>query len=301
MKKRILVTGAKGLLGRKVIEVFHRESDYEIIATSSRKSKDVSVELDITNKENVREVLSQFRPDIIINTAAYTNVDKAEEERELAYLVNATGVANLGEASRIYGSKVVQISTDYVFDGVKGNYTEDSRPEPINYYGKTKLAGENLLKVQTDNYAIVRTQVLYGYAPDVKENFALWVIDNLSVGKTIRVVTDQIGNPTLADELAYALLKVCEKDVVGVYHFSGNEALSRYDFAKLIADVFSLPTELITPIKSSELSQPARRPSNSTFVCLKAKTELGIEIPPTISSIQVMKQQMRRAGITIKV
>lgn len=297
MNKRVLVTGANGLLGKKVLEVFRRESDYEIIATSSEKSADVSVQLDITNKENVREAFAQLHPEIVINTAAYTNVDKAEEEREIAYLVNATGVSNLGEASRIHGSKIVHISTDYVFDGVKGNYTEDSRPEPINYYGKTKLAGENLLKAQTDNYAIVRTQILYGYAHNVKKNFALWVIENLSSGKPIKVVTDQIGNPTLADELAYALLKVCEKDVAGVYHFAGNDTLSRYEFAKLIADVFTLPAELITPITSSQLSQPARRPANSTFICLKAKTELGIEMPSTVSSIHLMKQQMRRAGV----
>ncbi|MGB9592080.1 MAG: dTDP-4-dehydrorhamnose reductase [Candidatus Kryptoniota bacterium] len=301
MKKRILVTGANGLLGKKVVEVFRRESDYEIIPTSTRRAADISMQLDITNKENVREVFSLVHPDIIINTAAYTNVDKAEEEREVAYLVNATGVANLGEISRIHGSKVVHISTDYVFDGLKGNYTEESRPEPINYYGRTKLAGENLLKAQTDNYAIVRTQVLYGYARDVKKNFALWVIENLYSGRPIAIVTDQIGNPTLADELAYALLRVCEKDVIGVYHFSGNDALSRYDFAKLIADVFALPADLITPIKSPELNQTARRPTNSTFICLKAKTELGIEIPSTISSLQLMKQQMRRAGVITKV
>lgn len=301
MKKKILVTGANGLLGKKVIEIFQRESEHEIIPTSYTKSADVPLQLDITNKESVREAFSVIRPTMVINTAAYTNVDKAEDERELAYMVNATGVENLGEAGRIYGSKIVHISTDYVFDGRKGNYTENSRPDPINYYGKTKLAGENLLKARTDNYAIVRTQVLYGYARDVKKNFALWTIENLSAGRPIRVVTDQIGNPTLADELAYALLKICEKDVVGVYHFSGIDALSRYDFAKLIAEVFALPSELIIPIKSSELSQPARRPANSTFICLKAKTELGIEISSTVSSLQQMKQQMRRSGVIIKV
>ncbi len=295
-EKRVIIAGARGLLGQKIVEVFKRESEYEIMPCVLEDGVEGYFSLDITNHHKVMDAVSSFKPSVIVNAAAYTDVDNAEVEKELAYKVNATAVGYLAEAANVFNAKLVHISTDYVFDGQKGNYSEESKPEPINYYGKSKLAGENLVRAKVQDYAILRTQVLYGFASDVKKNFALWVIDKLSKGENIRVVDDQIGNPTLADELAFAILKVCQRKSVGLYHVSGFETISRYEFANRIAEEFGLDYSLIKAIKSDELSQRARRPKDSSFICLKAQAELGINMPSLKDSLSLMKQQMKRAG-----
>ena len=279
------------------MDVFRRESEYELLACDLTSDHESDLTLDITDRQSVMDMVASFKPSVIINAAAYTNVDKAEVEKEIAYKVNATAVGYLVDAANTFDAKLVHISTDYVFDGENGNYSEDSLPSPINYYGKTKLAGENLVKSKKQNYAILRTQVLYGFAPNVKKNFVLWVIDELSKGQSIRVVDDQIGNPTLADELAFALLKVCQRNATGVFHVSGYETISRYEFARKIAEIFDLNFDLVKPVKSNEFVQPARRPKNSGFICLKAQTELGLNMPSVADSLSLMKQQMKLAKV----
>lgn len=296
-EERALITGANGLLGQKLVEVFRRESEYEIYPCDLNGKPEGSMPLDITDHQRVVEVVGSFKPTVIINAAAYTNVDKAEVEREAAYKINATAVGYLADAANIFGAKLIHISTDYVFDGLKGNYTEDSKPEPINYYGKTKLAGENLLISKLTDFVILRTQVLYGFAPNVKMNFVLWVVDRLSKREGIRVVDDQVGNPTLADELAFAALKACRRNVAGVFHVSGFETVSRYEFAGQIAEVFGLDASLIAPIKSDELNQTAKRPKNSSFICLNAQMKLGITMPSVKDSLSRLKRQMKTSGV----
>jgi dTDP-4-dehydrorhamnose reductase len=279
------------------MDVFKRESEYDLLACDLSTSKESEMSLDITDRQAVMDAVGSFKPSVIINAAAYTNVDKAEIEREIAYRVNATAAGHLADAANTFDAKLIHISTDYVFDGEEGNYSEESLPSPINYYGKTKLAGENLVKSKIQNNAIIRTQILYGYAPKIKNNFALWVIEKLSVGESIHIVDDQVGNPTLADELAFAILKVCQKNVSGVFHVSGYETNSRFEFARKISEVFDLDIDLVQPVKSDELNQPAHRPKNSSFICLKAQTELGINMPSVVDSLSLMKQQMKLAGI----
>jgi len=294
---RVLVTGSKGLLGNKIIDVFKRESEYEFLACDLSSDHEGDLTLDITDRQNVMDMVGTFKPAVIVNAAAYTNVDKAEVEKEIAYRVNGTAVGYLADAANTFDAKLIHISTDYVFDGENGNYSEDSLPSPINYYGKTKLAGENLIKSKLRNFAILRTQVLYGFALRVKKNFVLWVIDELSKGKNVCIVDDQIGNPTLADELAFAILKVCQRNATGVFHVSGYETISRYEFAHKVADVFDLDFNHVTAVKSSEFVQPARRPKNSGFICLKAQTELGLTMPSVVDSLSLMKRQMKFAKI----
>lgn len=305
-ERRVLITGAKGLLGQKIVEVFRRESEYKLLpcdlsgsplGSSAEENKDGVFTLDIADHQAVIDIVSSYKPTVIINAAAYTNVDAAEIEKELAYKVNATAVGHLANAANIFNSKLIHISTDYVFDGKKGSYSEDSKPDPINYYGKTKLAGENLIRSKLNDYAILRTQVLYGFAKNIRRNFVLWAIDKLSNGESIRVVDDQVGNPTLADELAFAILKVCQRNATGLFHVSGFETVSRYEFAARIAEVFDLDFSLVKVAKSNELEQHARRPKNSSFVCLKAQTELGIGVPSVADSLSLMKQQMKLAGV----
>lgn len=294
---KVLITGSKGLLGNKIIDVFKRESEYELLACDLLSDHEGSGGLDITDRKSVMDMVGSFKPSFIVNAAAYTNVDKAEIEKEVAYKVNATAVGYLADAANTFDAKLVHISTDYVFDGKHGNYSEESLPSPINYYGRTKLAGENLVKSKLKDFAILRTQVLYGFAVNVKKNFVLWVIEKLSQREAIRVVDDQVGNPTLADELAFAILKVCQRNATGVIHVSGYETISRHEFARKIAGVFDLDFSFVKPIKSDELEQPAPRPKNSSFICLKAQTELGVNMPSVVDSLSLMRQQMKLAKV----
>ena len=294
--KRVLIAGARGLLGQKIVEIFRRESEYELLPCELKAGNEGVVALDITDRQKVLDAVSAFKPSVIVNAAAFTDVDRAEVERETAYKVNATAVEHLAEAANIFNSKLVHISTDYVFNGHKGNYDEMSLPDPIGYYGKTKLAGENLAKAQSDNLAILRTQVLYGFGAGIKKNFVLWVIEKLSRGEEFSVVTDQVGNPTLADELAFAVLKVVQRDAKGLYHVSGFEAMSRFEFAGKIAQVFGYDKSVISPTTSDTLNQKAKRPMNSSFICLKAQTELGVNMPSVTDSLSLMRQQMKHSG-----
>jgi len=296
MPERILVTGANGLLGQKVVEIFKRESEYELLSCDLVGNKDNGLTLDITDHHQVMEMVRSYKPSVIVNAAAFTNVDLAEKEKEVAYKVNATAVGHLADAANVFDAKLVHISTDYVFDGQDGDYSEESLPNPISYYGKTKLAGENLVKSKLRDHAILRTQVLYGFGRNIKKNFVLWVVEQLAKHENIRVVDDQVGNPTLADELAFAILKVCQKNATGLYHVSGFETISRYEFASKVAKAFGLDFSLVKRIKTSELAQPAKRPMNSSFICLKAQTELGLSMPPVSDSLSQMKQQMKLAG-----
>jgi dTDP-4-dehydrorhamnose reductase len=296
MPEKILVTGASGLLGQKVVEVFKRESEYELLSCDLVGNKDDAMTLDITDHHNVMEVVGSYKPSVIVNAAAFTNVDLAETEKEVAYKINATAVGYLADAANVFNAKLVHISTDYVFDGKNGNYSEESLPNPISYYGKSKLAGENLIISKLQDHAILRTQVLYGFGRNIKKNFVLWVVEQLSKHENIRIVDDQIGNPTLADELAFAILKVCQKNATGLYHVSGFETISRYEFASRIVEVFGLDFSLVKRSKSSELVQSARRPMNSSFICLKAQTELGVNMPSVSDSLSQMRQQMKLAG-----
>jgi len=296
--KRILITGSNGLLGQKLAELFSRSINYNLLLTSKEEHSVFDEEviryrqLDTTHKRDVQSVVEEFEPEFILNTAAVTNVDLCETERELAWKVNVASVENLIYAAKLTGSKIIQISTDYVFDGKNGPYSELDRPNPIGYYGRTKLASENVLRTSGVPSTIIRTMVLYGAGFGVKANFALWLAQNLGEGKPVRVVDDQIGNPTLADDLAYAILKIVELDRSGLYHVSGPDLISRYDVALVLASVFNFNKKLITPVKTAAFKQPAPRPLNSGFITLKAEIDLGIKMSNIQQGLLALKNQI---------
>ena len=248
--------------------------------------------IDLTRRQEVRKVVDEFEPDVIVHTAAVTDVDLCEKERGLAWQVNVGTVENLSYAAKLTGAKIIHLSTDYVFDGKSGPYNELDRPNPISYYGRTKLASENLLLTSGVQNAIIRTMVLYGLGLNVKSNFALWLYNNLKDGKPLRVVDDQFGNPTLADDLAYAILKIIELERTGVYHIAGSDMISRYDFALALARVFNFNKKLITPVKSSAFIQPAPRPLKSGLIILKAQTELDVKMSGVEHGLTVFKNQL---------
>jgi dTDP-4-dehydrorhamnose reductase len=221
-----------------------------------------------------------------------TNVDLCETNREMAWKTNVTAVENVTHAAKMTGARIIHFSTDYVFDGTNGPYAESDRPNPLSYYGRTKLASENLLTTAEIPHTIVRTMVLYGVGNGVKVNFALWLLKNLSEEKPIKVVDDQLGNPTLADDLAYAVLKIIELERTGMYHIAGHDIVSRYEFAVQFADIFGFDKKMITPVKTSSIKQAAPRPLKSGLITLKAETDLGIKISGAAQGLRVFKNQL---------
>lgn len=296
--KRILVCGSNGLLGQRLAWLFDGESGYEVLHSSHHRSfvhGTILVDytqLDIGNRSDVKSLLSSYRPDVVINAAAMTNVDACEEHRERAWKVNVTGVEHLSEMCRRIDARLVHVSTDYVFDGATGGYSEVDRVHPINYYGKTKLAGENSIRSSGVDHAIVRTVLVYGAAVNVKNNFALWVVNNLHEQKEIRCVDDQISNPTYVHDLAAALRSIVDNDLTGLYNVCGPETVSRYDFAVTAAAVFGYDHSLIRRIQSSGIQRPARRPLITSMVIDKAKTAFNYQPMNVRQGLTSMQQEM---------
>jgi dTDP-4-dehydrorhamnose reductase len=295
---RVLITGSNGLLGQKLTELFSHISSFNLMLCS-RQDQSVFPEetltyrkLDITSRTDVKKVIEEYEPDVIVNSAAITNVDACETEREAAWRINVSGVENIVQAAKLTGSKLIHVSTDYVFDGKTGPYSEVDRPNPMSYYGRTKLASENVITTSGIPHAIVRTMVLYGIGYGVKLNFALWLLRELSQENPVRVVDDQICNPTLADDLAYAILKIIELNRTGLYHVSGSDLMSRYEFAMMLARAFRYNRRLITPVKTASLKQPAARPLRSGFVTLKAQVDLGIKPSGVEQGLTIFKNQV---------
>jgi dTDP-4-dehydrorhamnose reductase len=296
--KRVLLVGSNGLLGQRLTDLLIRGTDYNVMLCSlaDKPVRDVMTteyrQLDVTSRKQVKKVVFEFEPDVIVNAAGMTNVDACETERERAWRANVEGVEHLVEAARRNNAKIVHVSTDYVFDGKAGPYVETDRPDPVSYYGKTKLAAENVLRTSGLDFFIGRTIVLYGYAVHVKPNFALWLIQSLEKKSAVRIVDDQMGNPTFADDLAYGLLKAIELGKSGLYNIAGRDIMSRYDFALKLAKVFEFDAALITPIKTRELNQPAMRPLVSGLITLKAEIELGIKPSTAEQGLSILKTQI---------
>ncbi len=275
--EKILVTGASGLLGSKIID--KAEEKYFVFPTHVRSQLfPRSLKMNITDKSEVERIFSKVKPDIVVHTAAETNVDKCENQKEHALRVNVEGTKVLAEACKQVDARIVYVSTDYVFDGKKGSYSEEDRPNPINYYGLTKLMGEKCVKEFCEDFLILRTSVLYGVHPE-KPNFAMWVLRTLSEQKKLSVVEDHYNSPTLADNLAEVILEVVNKKLEGLYHTAGSERVSRYRFALQIAEIFDFDANLIKPIKMSELkSWTAKRPKDSSLCIDKVKKQIDTKL-----------------------
>ena len=296
IKTRIFITGANGMLGQRLVESLCSEENIELLTTSQEPQAFFSsaeyVSCDITNREHIKNLIFEFYPDFIINTAAFTNVDASETERENAWKVNVKGVEYLAESCRVMDARLIHISSDYIFDGSKGPYTEKDKPNPLGYYGRTKLAGENALRISGAMYTILRTNVLYGMARNSRPDFVRWAISKLKSRQEIRIVTDQFNNPTFTEDLVSAIRKIIEYRRQGIYNIGGKEFLSRYEFARLISEYFDLDNSLIIPISTGELNQTAQRPLRSGLVTLKAETELGYKPHNIRDSLRVIKKYL---------
>ena len=289
---RILVTGGNGLLGKKIYD-FLEKNDHNVFFTYNQNKieKENYYYLDITGRDQVFKIIEKISPDVVIHTAALTNVDECERDKNKAYDINVNGTKNIVTASKKISAKVAFISTDFVFNGKKGMYKEDDSTDPINYYGVTKLEGENIVSDYLDDYIIARTSVLYGWN-DLRKNFVTWVIDQLKIGNKIKVAKDMFNSPTLADNLAEILIKLLFRDETGIFHISGSERISRYDFASKIINHFNLQKDLIEPVSSDQLDLVAKRPKDASLdvsKISKIKNPLNID-----DGLRIMKESRER-------
>jgi dTDP-4-dehydrorhamnose reductase len=269
---KLLITGASGLYGSKLAQMA-LSKNFEVYSSDIQELSVFGnfVKLDISGKTQVDETFKTIKPDFVVHAATLTDVDKCELNKTLAWKVNVEGTKNIVEAAKATGSFLIYISTDYIFGGETGRYKETDVPNPINYYGITKLKAEEIVKTQKE-YFIARPSVMYGSTPAVgKVNFALWIIENLRKGEHVKIVTDQWNTPTLNTNLAEMTLEVIERKLTGVYHLCGATRVSRFKFAEQIADVFSLDKSLIEKVLSSQFTLPAKRPMDSSLDTSKAQ------------------------------
>jgi len=258
----VLVVGGSGLLGRALLDHL-AERGHEATGThaTDADTPHETVELDKTDEAAVTDLIAERRPDAVVDTAAYHDVDGCETNRERAWTVNAAGTATVARAAADAGAHYQFISTSYVFDGEDPPYVESDSIAPPNYYAETKYAGERVAKLAPD-WSVVRTDVLYGHR---RSNFATWALGELRAGNQIGIVDDQISTPTYAPDLARACLGILESGERGLYHGAGPERCSRYEFTVALAEAFDLDTDLVEPITTTELGQEAPRPPDCSL------------------------------------
>ena len=269
------------MLGQKLVNLLLGEK-IDFLATSAGPNRNPEIHpsqyqsLDITKKDEVLKTVSDFDPDYVINTAAMTNVDQCESEKEKCADLNIKAVEHLLEACKMVEARLVHVSTDFVFDGQSGPYKETDKPNPVSYYGWSKLEAENRIQEAGSDHCILRTILVYGIVADMsRSNIVLWVKDSLEAGNDISVVNDQWRTPTLAEDLAMGCYLACKKNATGIFHIGGPDMMSPYELAINVADHFDLDKSLIHETDGTKFTQAAKRPPKTGLDISKAKLELG--------------------------
>jgi dTDP-4-dehydrorhamnose reductase len=297
--KKILITGANGLLGQKLIDLYLTKPDKTLIATAKgdcrypHRNNFIYASLDITNQQEVEEVINRFQPDCVINTAAMTNVDACETEKEACDALNVAAVKYLADACKKVNAHFIHISTDFIFDGENGPYSEEAEALPLSYYGWSKLKGEDMVKTHTDSWAILRTVLVYGVVHDMsRSNIVLWAKGALEKGQTINVVDDQFRTPTLAEDLAMGCFLAEDQKAQGIYNISGKDFMNIFELVNAIANYYELDASLIKRSSSTNLNQPAKRPPITGFKLDKAMRELNYQPHSFAEGLEIVKQQL---------
>ncbi len=309
--ERILITGANGLLGQELVRQLSSRPSYEFLATGrdpvsrlNGSSNHSYMPLDVGDLGRVQKVFNEFSPDYLINCAAMTAVDDCENHRDACWRINAEAVGTLAKLCHGRGTHLVQLSTDFIFNGRGGPYYEHDRPDPINFYGKSKLAGENAARTATmEKLAIIRTNVVYGQSMGLpRTDFVQWVIHHLTKKNPIQVYTDQWRTPSYTYDLAMGILRLVHFRKSGVYNLSGREFVSMYEFALSIAEAFEIDSTLIQPIVQQEKPQLAQRPERTGLVILKSETELDyrpLRLKEALAHLR-LRSQMPSTGSTFE-
>ncbi len=295
----ILLTGSNGLLGQKIIYVLRGKKNVQLIATSKganrTHAKDgyVYEEFDITDENRAAELFEKYKPTCVINTAAMTNVDQCEKEKDLCVKMNINAVTYLVKQCSKHNSHLIHLSTDFVFDGQHGPYKEEDEPNPLSYYAWSKLESEKIIQQSSIAWAIIRTIIIYGVVDDrQRSNVVVWTVNSLRDKKNINVISDQFRSPTLAEDLADACVNAAVKKATGIFHVSGSELMSILESVTIVADFFKLDKQYIHPITSASLNQPAKRPPVTGFIIDKAKRELNYKPHTFLQGLAIVKQQL---------
>tara|TARA_B100000809_G_C15095700_1_gene514888 strand:- start:63 stop:947 length:885 start_codon:yes stop_codon:yes gene_type:complete len=290
---KVLITGTNGLLGQKIVAQL-KDAEIDFIATSLGSNRNSNCEdsnyhsLDITIKDDVVHLINKYKPTHIINTAAVTNVDFCEDNHELCKKVNVDAVQFMFDVSEVNDIHFIHLSTDFVFDGENGPYSEEDKTNPLSIYAKSKNNSEKILINSTyTNWSIVRTIIVYGEGENLsRSNIILWAKEALLKGESLTIVDDQFRSPTWAGDLAWACIQTAKLNAFGIFHISGPTVYSIYELVCLIADFYGNNKDLIKPIKSTTLNQKAQRPPNTGFVLDKAFMELKYKPKTLIESLQ---------------
>ena len=297
---KVLITGSNGLLGQKLIHKLREDDAVELVATSigenrvSEKEGYSYISLDITNENELKKVIMFENPEVIINTAAMTNVDACEDQKEKCDIINVNAVKYLSDISTKINAHLIHISTDFIFDGENGPYSENDIPNPLSYYGLSKLKSETVLLESNCKWTVLRTIIVFGVAEHLsKGNIVLWAKEALEKGDSLNIIDDQFRAPTLAEDLADACILSFKKEKFGIFNASGKDIMSIYDMVERIAKYYNYSTDQLNRISTAKLSQKAVRPLKTGFILDKSIKELGYNPHSFEESLKIINEQLK--------
>jgi dTDP-4-dehydrorhamnose reductase len=296
---KILITGSNGLLGQKLLHKLRQDSSVELIATSkgenrvSKKDRYTYFDLDITNNDAVARLIASEKPQVVINTAAMTNVDLCEDEKQDCDALNVDAVRYLADACERIDAHLIQISTDFIFDGEDGPYKEEDKPNPLSYYGLSKLKSEQLLQAHAVKWTVLRTIIVFGVGEKLsKGNIVLWAKGALEKGDSLNIIDDQFRAPTLAEDLADICILAAKKKAFGIFNASGKDIMSIYEIVARIAKHYGSSTDNLNKISTATLKQKAGRPPKTGFILDKSRKELGYNPHSFEESLTIINEQL---------
>lgn len=296
---KVLVTGTNGLLGQKLVALLSQDLNITLIATGRGPNRNLSgsyvyFRCDLTVEGEVATLFRIHRPDAVVHCAAMTQVDECELKQEECFQANVSATKYIIRGCESSGAFLLFVSTDFVFDGADGPYTEEDLPNPISFYGESKFNAEEAVKASNLEWAIVRTVLVYGVAHDMsRNNIVLWVKNNLEQFKRIKVVNDQWRTPTLAEDLAEGCFRVILNREQGIFHLSGEEMMTPFELATRTADFFQLDKTLISAVDATVFKQPGRRPPKTGFNISRAKRQLGFQPRSFSEGLLLLNSQLK--------
>jgi len=298
---KILITGSNGLLGQKLLHKLRQDFSVELIATSkgenrvSNKDCYTYFDLDITDNDAIAKLISREKPQVVINTAGMTNVDLCEDEKQDCDALNVEAVRHLADACEKIDSHLIQISTDFIFDGEDGPYKEEDEPNPLSYYGLSKLKSEQVLQAHSVKWTILRTIIVFGVGEKlIKGNIVLWAKGALEKGDPLNIIDDQFRAPTLAEDLADICILAAKKKAFGVFNASGKDIMSIYEIVLRIAKHYGYSTDNLNKISTATLKQKAGRPPRTGFILNKSRNELGYNPHSFEECLTIIDQQLKK-------
>lgn len=299
--KTILITGSNGLLGQTLVKKLKENQEITVIATSKgenrikQKSGYRYEEMDISDEEDVEAIFEKYQPDVVINTAAMTNVDACEEQKDACRKLNVDAVEILLKNCEKHDSHLIQLSTDFVFDGKDGPYDELAVPNPISYYGESKYEAEEIIKNSSIPWSIVRTIIIYGLVDDMsRSNIVLWAKEALEKNQTLNIVNDQFRSPTYVGDLADACISISEQTATGIFHISGKDIMSISDLVRRVAKFFKLDDSAVKEISSDSLNQAAKRPPKTGFILSKANKLIDYQPHSFEEGLELLNKQLNK-------